>query len=150
MEALVMAASLRFDAALVRKLMAHANRCREWSQSCFATDTPHPQLMLVKDEGIYLMSNGRPGLPDGEHVAFAIGYDPFKTDRMTVWDKAQEAAGSDDFVDYIDVAALEPIPENAEALCIKLYAKSMSIQWITRRQNPPTPRRSKPERGELP
>lgn len=77
-----------------------------------------PGLWLVKDEGIYLMSNGSPGLPregakPDEHghtpqeVCYAEGFDPNKEDPGDVWDKSTEAVGGDDFVDLLPTEIVE-------------------------------------------
>lgn len=68
-----------------------------------------PSLWIVKDNGIYLMSNGLPRLmdpvkqrsPNGLHemevcqVVYARGFDP-RTDPG-VWERSRDAVGGDDF-----------------------------------------------------
>ena len=58
-----------------------------------------PGLILVKDDGIYLMSNG--GGEKSLNVAYASGYNP-KVDG-DVWDKCRDAVGGDDFA--LDIPA---------------------------------------------
>ena len=62
-----------------------------------------PGLWLIKDSGIYLMSNGNPGLPDTEtnhnrdsllKVAYAKGYGP-----LADYDTIRQAVGGDDFTE---------------------------------------------------
>ena len=72
-----------------------------------------PSLHLVKDEGVYLMSNGAPAemierpRPNGDgmmqscRVVYAKGFDPYAEDRGDVWDKARAAMGGDDSVEDI-------------------------------------------------
>ncbi len=71
-----------------------------------------PALWWVKDEGIYLMSNGVPALlrdpaaPEDKQrskVVYAMGFDPTKSDRGEVWDAARAAVGGDDFVESISL-----------------------------------------------
>ena len=99
-------------------------------------------LWLVKDHGIYLMSNGRPGLPDDEDepegrskIVYAIGYDPRTGD---VWDKCRDAVGGDDFSEeignrkfWMDAVDLAPdgeleIQVTATSLKIGLVRKQMA------------------------
>ena len=63
-----------------------------------------PGLWLVHDDGIYLMSNGHPGLLVDEagprhFVVYALGYDP-KSDP-DVWERSRDAVGGDDFCYFI-------------------------------------------------
>jgi hypothetical protein len=68
-----------------------------------------PALEFVKDEGIYLMSNGDPADGPGSGtlarppVVYAEGYDPTVEDRMAVWERARAAVGGDDFVEFIEL-----------------------------------------------
>ena len=85
-----------------------------------------PGLWLVKDEGIYLMSNGVTA--DGTRVpldpVYAKGYDPTKRDRMAVWDDARDAVGGDDFVEFLpaewayDAAARQRDPRDPFVLSV--------------------------------
>ncbi len=53
-------------------------------------------LWLVKDDGIYLMSNGtEPHAP-----VYASGFDPER--NLGVWSSASEAVGGDDFEEFLD------------------------------------------------
>lgn|SRR5262245_59177422 len=103
--------SLRFDANAVRRVVEHAKAAPEHME--FYGEKQGARVLLVKDEGIYLMSNGlprdlmaRPFDPSAppptandstSFVAYAMGYDPTKADRMAVWEKCREAVGGDDF-----------------------------------------------------
>ena len=78
-----------------------------------------PGLWLVKDSGIYLMSNGNPGLPDPENnhngasqlkVAYARGYGS-TADYYTI----RDAVGGDDFTEgTLEVKCFESTLEFAE------------------------------------
>ena len=86
-------------------------------------DVARPALWLVKDEGIYLMSTGLypeghgRALPGGRMaVAYAVGFDPRREDRLDVWDRARDAVGGDDFADplpleWVDAAVRARAPE---------------------------------------
>ena len=127
-----MTATLKFDAEGVARLMAHAHGSKEWSRGFMDESEPRPQLAWVKDSGIYLMSNGLPGLPlggeaeEGGNVVYARGYDPRRGD---VWEKCRRAVGGDDFVEYIDLAELGPMPARALALVLRVSPTTFSIGW---------------------
>ena len=92
-----------------------------------------PCLWLVKDEGIYLMSPGfdpetprRPG--DRAPVAYAVGFDPKREDRLDVWERARDAVGGDDFSDeipleWVDAAVASRAPE----FVIEFTAESLEL-----------------------
>ena len=102
---------LIFDANTLRPLWKHAREATAHRESC--GEHTGPALLLVKDEGIYLMSNGLPilatqkpapngtGMMDCSQVAYAQGFDPYAEDRMDVWDRAHDAVGGDDFSEPI-------------------------------------------------
>jgi hypothetical protein len=52
---------LRFDLAIVRRLVDHARSSPEWFPTYGGTHA-EPGLWLVADHGVYLMSNGRPAM----------------------------------------------------------------------------------------
>ena len=76
-------ATLYFAAPAVLELLRHAIAAPE-HDSPYGEKDPGPGLFLVKDEGVYLMSNGKPALP-GEKVAnkvvYANGYEPLTETR---------------------------------------------------------------------
>lgn len=125
-------ATLKFDAVAVGQRIAHANRSTEWSKGFGQTGSAEPSLIFVKDDGIYVMSNGIPGQTDEatgrQVVVYAKGYDPRDGD---VWDKCRDAVGGDDFAEFVEVSALEPIPEDARYLVIRVSTRSMSFAWET-------------------
>ena len=91
---------LYFDLEAVLRLAEHAAAAPEHAQSYSEADskTPCPgALMLVKDEGVYLMSNGLPGPAlDGSHVVFAHGWTPDSPD-----DPSETHLGDDDFAEHL-------------------------------------------------
>lgn len=94
-----------------------------WDPQPGEQDVARPALWLVKDEGIYLMSTGlypeghERALPGGRAaVAYAVGFDPRRDDRLDVWDRARDAVGGDDFADplpleWVDAAVRARAPE---------------------------------------
>ena len=124
-------ARFRFKAADVEKLVEHVRQCEAHlptfgqmlepqyhkpGNEVAEGDFPRAEdidltkvpagLHLVKDRGVYLMSNGSPRLPgDAEYnfVAYAEGYNP-SVDAFDEWyDNARVYLGGDDFVEHIDV-----------------------------------------------
>lgn len=124
-------ATLKFDAAGVGRLMQHAQEAEEHQRSAFeAADGRGPALMFVKDDGIYVMSNGLPGLPIGQNVVYAANYDPRKGD---VWERCRQAVGGDDFAEYIGLGELGPMPAGAAALVIKCGSTDFTVGWEVER-----------------
>jgi len=107
----------------VRRLTTHARSCAEWHMPYremyaemaeadrragrepepYPHGDPRPALQLVGDHGVYLMSNGLPGLPaDGDqHVVYALGGNPrldpdFYDFKVDMW-------GGDDGVDLVEI-----------------------------------------------
>jgi hypothetical protein len=88
-------ATLVFAAPAVLELLRHAIAAPKHS-SPYGKDDPGPGLFLVKDEGVYLMSNGKPGLlGENAHnkVVYAIGYEPLterRRDGTDAWRAIRE------------------------------------------------------------
>ena len=84
-----------------------------------------PSLWLVKDEGIYLMSNGKPAMPAGHNVVYADGYG-----KNADYDAVREAAGGDDFVEGLPIdEAIHPdnIPADAKWLVVELTEETITL-----------------------
>jgi hypothetical protein len=100
---------LMFDLAALRPIVEHALSASEHAPVFGQTPPIAPALWLVKDDGIYLMSNGRPrqiaddSFPNDQDqhgqslVVYAEGFDPTKADSTAVWYAARDAVGGDDF-----------------------------------------------------
>lgn len=127
------AATLKFDYAQVQELIAHTKasklhrltfgeRYKIYGEDKCMThqegeeERGEPGLWLVKDEGIYVMSNGLPGLPENpeqdttekfykQKAVYAEGFDPRKDEDT--YDKARAAVGGDDFCDLVPLEGLE-------------------------------------------
>ena len=71
-------AALVFEGDAVLGLLTHARTASKHVSPYGLTADPGPGLMLVKDGGIYLMSNGEPRLPGTDtvnKVVYACGYE---------------------------------------------------------------------------
>ena len=102
---------IHFERASVARLLAHSRAAPSHEPSYaerYANIRPTAGLWLVGDQGVYLMSNGRPALPmDGAHALYAIEIDPTKVSFDEWWAAKRAAFGGDDGVealraDFID------------------------------------------------
>ena len=100
-------AILKFKAGEVARIVRHLIDSTSFKQS-WGQDTG-PQLWLVGDHGIYLMSNGDPAdlinkedEPTKCFVAYAEGCNPNVDDFDTWWHNKREWFGDDDGVDGLN------------------------------------------------
>ena len=127
-----MPAILKFPADAVRDLLDHAfaasrhrltfaERMDIYGDDVFdhqPNEEKHgkPGLWLVKDHGIYLMSNGFPGQPSGNgpdlQCVYAIGYDPHTDDD--VWQACRAALGGDDFCDVFPAEDIRDVLKSGD------------------------------------
>ncbi len=131
--------SLIFPGAAVLELLAHAKSSLEHSAGYGSEPNPGPGLLFVKDDGIYIMSNGKPAMKsdDGKtrnKVVYAQGYEPPRTvqergdeDWDYQYEKIQAAAGGDDFVEFIPVKDLEALTEKGH---LKIILKPEVMELI--------------------
>ena len=71
----------------------HALRGTDFCMGFGATEAPAPGLMLVHDQGVYIMSNSNE--QEGQVIAYAKGCDPKKDDSW--YEEARRLVGGDDF-----------------------------------------------------
>lgn len=125
---------LEFKLKDVLPLCDHAEAASSWGMGYDDTTSPRPALFLVGDRGVYLMSNGVPGLPhanggDRQHVVYAKGLDP---ERDEDWYDAKRVTwGGDDGAETLDIisgvrAWVEANPE-ATRLLIDLKDDELHI-----------------------
>lgn len=93
---------------------------------------PEPGLFLVKDSGIYLMSNADPGQrredDKGMVVAYAEGYDPDKDED--VWEKARSVAGGDDFGEMLPLKFFQDAVANgAKILTVTFDGEQIALEY---------------------
>lgn len=89
---------LKFNRDKVAAALIDAERATNWREP-YGYEAGGPGLLFVKDEGVYLMSNGT-DTSARETVTYAEGYNP-KTDE-DVWEKSRDAVGGDDFAERLD------------------------------------------------
>jgi hypothetical protein len=97
---------LIFQAADVRRIVEHSLAAPQQRPMAYTENDPvaAPSVLLVHDQGVYLMSNGTPGdIIDTERnqhfVAYAKGCHPAKDDDW--WDTARDLVGGDDFAETL-------------------------------------------------
>jgi hypothetical protein len=143
--------TLVFEAVAVLELLAHAKAASRHTSPYGLTANPGPGLMLVKDDGIYLMSNGEPGLPGTDtvnKVVYARGYEALPAtasmeERMTRYDKVRDAAGEDDFAEFLPAKSFDRlVPDGKVEIELAADRMTVSIAGPPARPQRRTPTRS--------
>lgn len=98
-----------FKAEDIAPLLEHTASAQSHAAP-YGIGEPVPGLFFVHDQGVYLMSNGEPGLmredgEEGHQVVYAQGMDP-KSDEDW-WEVSREAVGGDDFAELIPVQVFQ-------------------------------------------
>lgn len=133
-------ARLVFDAAAVRRVVEHSlaapkqrDQTTGYDKKTFEpimTPVPAPAVLLVHDDGVYLMSNGEPrDIREGERsfVVYAKGCDPQKDANH--WDCSRDLVGGDDFAETLpwarQIKAL--LDGGARQIVVNMGKKSVSL-----------------------
>jgi DUF3085 family protein len=103
---------LTFSRSGVDRLIAHSKAAPKHRPTYGQAEPIPPGLWLVGDDGVYLMSNGQPGLlQPGEKtkqfVVYATECDPTKMSFEAWWDAKQRSFGGDDGVEFIKLSDIE-------------------------------------------
>lgn len=93
--------------AALAQIITHSETAPKHTEP-YGGESKEAGLVLVKDDGIYLMSNGTPGLTRPETkpgetlnvVAYAAGFDPKEVDRDELWHRTHDVSG-DDFAEFL-------------------------------------------------
>ncbi|WP_051030276.1 MULTISPECIES: DUF3085 domain-containing protein [Nocardia] len=131
-------APLWFRRTDVLELAEHAIAAPEHRQA-YGDESPvgTPSLIWVKDDGIYLLSNGLPNQPRTDtdpptnkmHVVYAHGHGP-----GTHWDHG--APLGDDFVEYLTLT--EPDGDDSTSLLGLLRNPDDPAKWLVLTAQPDT------------
>jgi Protein of unknown function (DUF3085) len=126
---------ITFDRAGVERLIAHAKAAPEHSLAFGEKAPALPGLWIVGDEGVYLMSNGKPGLPLDENgkqfMVYADQINPLTMAFDDWWANKRTAFGGDDGADMIPLSEIEQALATyraGEALQLELTPKAM--RWL--------------------
>jgi hypothetical protein len=139
---------LIFQADDVRRVVDHTLAAKKQGPVCY-TKTPVKQaaVLLVHDQGVYLMSNGEPrDLPDpksaSSFVAYARGCDPKKNEEW--WDTSRDLVGGDDFGETLEWAAeiRRMLDAGATEIVIDVTPKDLKLSAKYRGRRYTTGRRS--------
>ena len=95
-------------------------------------DTSDKGVLLVKDEGIYLMNAYAGGKPPNElgTVVFAESYDPTKDED--VWERSRQAVGGDDFGEFVplpEIVLRAIVMRQLKKLIIDMNEESYSVEF---------------------
>lgn len=95
-------------------------------------DTSDKGVLLVKDEGIYLMNAYAGGKPPNElgTVVFAESYDPTKDED--VWERSRQAVGGDDFGEFVplpEIVLRAIVMRQLNKLIIDMSEESYSVEF---------------------
>jgi len=95
-------------------------------------DTSDKGVLLVKDEGIYLMNAYAGGKPPNElgTVVFAESYDPNKDEE--VWERSRQAVGGDDFGEFVplpEIVLRAIVMRQLKKLIIDMSEESYSVEF---------------------
>lgn len=104
-------AIFHFNPKDVKRCIEHTLSAEKQSRPWYLDDGDEiePNLILVKDEGIYIMSGGLPRDVVGENrsfAAYATGFDPkdYKSNPDELWDYTYSIS-RDDFAEYFPVSS---------------------------------------------
>ena len=108
--------TLKFNKADVLRVVAHARAATDWQTPYYDKKwKKRPCVLLVHDDGVYLMSGGLPrDIVNGQvnFCAYAEGTGPDDPDN---WDVARDLVGGDDFVEYLADDFLDKIEAQAKS-----------------------------------
>jgi hypothetical protein len=140
-----------FNRAGVARLLAHTRAAPEHDPLHDKPETAKPGLWLVGDEGVYLVSNGKPMLTRSPRsrarfVVYADEVNP-KTLRFEVWWAAKQSGfGGDDGVEFLAAELLEAaLLESAPEVPLQLDITERGISILMTRPRRPA-RRKTPKR----
>lgn len=157
-----MAGTLTFKANEVRRLLEHSKAAKKHTPSYedlfnpayhrggkvvekngwpdhdnIDVDKIPPGLLLVKDQGVYLLSNGSPSLlvegTGGHVVAYAREADPTSAGEFDDWyDAARQIMGGDDCAETLALTMFEPVLAllaDDDTLKIKVTATQIQVMF---------------------
>lgn len=119
-----------FNVEDLKPLVEHSRHSQEHGAP-YGIGTPEPGLYFVHDQGVYLMSNGKPGLmrENGEmhQVVYAQDMSPSDEDW---WETARAAVGGDDFAELIPLDNIvTAIERGARHFIIRVFPDTLSIMF---------------------
>jgi len=124
--------NLIFNATDVRRVAEHSLNAPKQATTWDGVEVAMPSVLLVHDQGVYLMSNGEPAdmiTERSRYVAYAHGCHP---DTDNNWyDTARELVGGSDFAELLpwaaDISAL--IETGVERIVIDFGDDSITLNF---------------------
>ena len=111
-----------------------------------------PAVILVHDQGVYLMSNGDPGdILEAEkpsrYVAYAKGCDPREGGDGDWWDNARALVGGDDFGEHFEWAEAikQMLDDGASHIVVNFGRTTCSLSAQYPKGKGPKPAEASPE-----
>lgn len=128
--------SLTFPIAAIVALAEHAKAATNHSAG-YGEEPSGPAIIIVGDRGIYMMSNGMPGIPrtdgkEGQHVVYADQCDP---DKNPGWyDLKRATFGGDDGVEFLPIVEqiLAKKDKGFTHVRIDFTANQIAMEFVTR------------------
>jgi len=127
---------ITFDKQIVQRLIEHSEGSASHKTLYGVKTTNAPGLWIVGDEGVYLMSNGDPGLKDeksvtgGHVVCYADQCNPKKMAFEDWYEAKERIFGGDDGVEFVsarDIRAALLVPGNK----IKINLSKTRLSIVT-------------------
>lgn len=139
---------LSFDIKGVRKLVDHAKAATQHKATY--GQPAQPGLILAGDQGVYLVSSGKPDLKredgkPGSLVVYAQGINPEVDDFDSWWGAKRASFGPDDGADLLPLESIEPVLrawEQAGGQHLQLDVTANGIGFFV----PTAPKPAKPQR----
>lgn len=119
-----------FETKEILRCVEHTLAAEAWEVG-YLPPTDEPGLILVHDQGIYLMSGGAPRDLINEktsYVVYAKNCNPEKDEDW--WENSRDLVGGDDFAEFIPVSAdwLEHCKKHKQC-CISLDNDHLTIDF---------------------
>jgi hypothetical protein len=120
--------TLRFSPDDVRRVWEHSKASKHW-RKVWGEERYEPYLLLVHDQGVYLMSPGIPHLekseedPETSWCAYAEGCNPDKQEFDDWWNTSRDLVGGDDFAEELSIETFDTMFE--------MFGESMTAVEIT-------------------
>lgn len=100
------------------RLGLHAMQAPQHQMGYESDLTPAPGLLFVHDQGVYLMSNGRPADTDdskpsgSSYVVYAAGCNPHDEQCDDWYETSRDLVGGDDFVEVLPLEDMQQFMTN--------------------------------------
>lgn len=160
---------LIFNPDEVRKIWEHSKASKYW-RKVDGEERYEPYLLLVHDQGVYLMSPGipkleHPGIPERSWVAYAKGCNAELEEHGDWWQTSQDLVGGDDFAEELPIETFDDMfarfgdrltavdiemDEDNISIGCKYREAEMSKKKQKKKAHKPTPKKKSAKRKATP